>query len=186
MTIPVLQSIPETHPGAPPRHTAMHKEQTPIPSTIPQNQGQDPKNLILLTWVNMWLAWAWEAGKIYVFKVVGLEILVWNTSLHPLALRFPQGLLSWCRQLVFHPTVSPNTSTSFKTRVGSSSSETQSQPFPVCFSHLFLTACSCHLDLSGLDLVIPDVVWHFQFIRNAFVYLLGGFFSFFSFFFPFP
>lgn len=48
----------------------------------------------------------------------------------------------------------------------------QSQPFLSCFSHLFLTACSCHLDLSGLDLVIPDVVWHFHFIRNAFVYLM--------------
>lgn len=75
-----------------------------------------------------------------------------------------------------------HTSTSSKNRVGNRSLETQSQPFPACFSHLFLTACSCHLDLSGLDLVIPDVVWHFQFIRNAFVYLLGGFFFFISFF----
>lgn len=75
-----------------------------------------------------------------------------------------------------------HTSTSSKSHVGNRSLETQSQPFPACFSHLFLTACSCHLDLSGLDLVIPDVVWHFQFIRNAFVYLLGGFFFFISFF----
>lgn len=75
-----------------------------------------------------------------------------------------------------------HTSTSSKSRVRNRSLETQSQPFPACFSHLFLTACSCHLDLSGLDLVISDVVWHFQFIRNAFVYLLGEFFFFISFF----
>lgn len=156
--------------------------ENPIPNRTPQNQGWNFKKQYY--YCDSTCEPVLRKLEKSTFSKLNRNFSVKLFPPHPPAYKFPQGFTGMMQTAGNSPhCLSSHTSTSSKSCVGNRSLETQSQPFPACFSHLFLTACSCHLDLSGLDLVIPDVVWHFQFIRNAFVYLLGGvFFSFFSFF----
>lgn len=154
-----------------PFQAGLHKNKAKILKCSIFNLPPHVVSLCLGSWKNLHFQSCW------------IGILVWNSFPHPPVYKVSTGTIGMMQTAGNSPCcLSSHNSTSSKSCVGNRSLGTQSQPFPACFSHLFLTACSCHLDLSGLDLVIPDVVWHFQFIRNAFVYFLGGFFFFISFF----